>query len=50
MKNMKNAHGQRVIADDDDIISAMICHGDDFTSKIAQAALVADDNNLAKIK
>ena len=50
MKNMKNAHGQRVIADDHDIISAMICHGDDFTSKIAQAALVADDNNLAKIK
>ena len=50
MKNMKNAHGQRVIADDDDIISAMICHGDGFTSKIAQAALVSDDNNLAKIK
>jgi hypothetical protein len=36
--------------DDHDIISAMICHGDAFTSKIAQAALVADDDDFAKIK
>ena len=36
--------------EDHDILSAMIAHGGGFVRRLAEAGLIADDENLEKIK